>query len=113
MSTVHPSRPPGESILEAWFEHGAVQCKLELAAGVDPDHVHAQMLTLLTEAAEGQYWDGHWKRVDLDARWHLLRITIDEDGADLDDGHLDGHHGKRVPARQLVEGARDYLETHG
>jgi hypothetical protein len=43
----------------------------------------------------------------------VLRITIDEDGADLGDGHLDGHHSKRVPARQLVDGARDYLETHG
>ena len=113
MSAVHPSRPPGESILEAWFEDGAVQCKLELASGADHDHVRSQMLTLLTEAADGQYWAGRWKRVDLNARWHVLRLIVDESDADLDDGHLDGHHSKRVKAGELIAGARDHLATHG
>jgi hypothetical protein len=113
VSAVHPSRPPGESILEVWFEKGGVQCTFDVAAGADPGHVHAQMLTLLTEAASGQYWDGHWKRVDLDARWHLMRVTIDDDGADLGDGHLDAHHSKRLAARDLIAAARDHLAARG
>jgi len=112
LSALHPSRPPDESTLEVWFEHGAAQCKVDLAPGADRDVVHAQMLTLLNEAAEGQYWAGRWKRVDLGARWHVLRLTVGED-SDLDGGHLDGHHSKRVTARELIDSAREYLETHG
>ena len=115
MSAAHPSRPSGESILQAWIEHGVVHCTLELAAGADHDAVRARMVTLLTEAATGQYWAGRWKHVDLDERWHVLLVTMDEgDGdAELGGSHLDGHHAQRVPARDLVEAARDYLETHG
>ena len=112
MSAVHPSRPPDESILEAWFENSIVHCNVELAAGADHGHVHAQMLTLLTEAASGQYWAGRWKRVNLDERWHVLRLTVGED-SDLEGAHLDGHHSERVAARDLVDATREYLESHG
>ena len=112
MSAVHPSRPPGESVLEAWVGNDGLHCELVVAAGADRDHVHAQMVTLLTEAESGQYWDGHWKRIDLDARWRVMRVTIDDDGADLGDGHLDGHHSKRSPARDLIVAARAHLEAH-
>ena len=66
-------------------------------------------MTLLTEAAGGQYWTGRWRHVDLDARWHVMRVTIDEADADLDGAHVDGHHSKRVEARELIEATRDYL----
>jgi len=111
VSAVHPSRPPDESILEAWFEEDGLHCTLEVAAGADHDHVHAQMLTLLTEAATGRYWAGRTKYVDLDARWHVLRLIVGQD-SDLEGAHLDSHHSKRVTARELVEAARDHLATH-
>ena len=110
MSAVHPSLPPDESVLEAWFGKDGFDCKLELAAGADPDHVRAQMLTLLTEAATGQYWAGRWKHVDLGAHWHVLRLTVGED-SDLEGAHLDGHHSKRVEARELVDAAREHLAS--
>ena len=113
MSDPHPGRPPDESTLEVWFDHGAVQGKLDLAPGADRDAVHAQMVTLLHEAATtGQYWAGRWKRVDLAAKWHVLRVVVGED-CDLDGAHLDGHHSTRVTARELVDAARAYLESHG
>ena len=111
MSATHPSRPPDESTLEVWFEHGVAECRLDVAPGADADHVHSQMLTLLTEAADGRYWAGRWKPVDLDARWHVLRLVVGED-SDLDGAHLDGHHSTRVTARELVHAAREYLGTH-
>ena len=113
MSGVHPSRPPGESVLEAWFENDGVHCELVVAAGADRDHVREQMLTLLTEAASGQYWAGRWKRLDLHERWHVLLVTMDERDAELGGSHFDGHHGKRVPARDLIAAARDHLSAHG
>ena len=109
MSAVHPSRPSDESILEAWFEKDGLHCKLEVAAGADHDRVREQMVTLLTEAAGGRYWAGRWRHVDLDARWHVMRVTIDEADADLDEGHVDAHRSKRVKARELIEAARDHL----
>ena len=112
MSGLHPSRPPDESTLEVWFEHGVAQAKFDLAPGADRDAVHAQMVTLLTEAATGQYWASRWKSVDLDAKWHVLRVVVGQD-SDLDGAHFDGHHSKRVTARDLVDAARKYLETQG
>ena len=111
MSALHPSRPPDESILEVWFEHGVAQAKLDIAPGAERDAVHAQMVTLLTEAATGQYWAGRWKPLDLDAKWHVLRVVVGED-SDLDGAHHDGHHSKRVAARELVAAATEYLATH-
>src|SRR5262245_28022790 len=111
MSTVHPSRPPDESTLEVWIEDGDAQCRLDLAPGADRGVVHAQMVTLLNEAATGQYWAGRWKRVDLAAKWHVMRVVVGED-SDLDGAHLDGHHSKRVAARELIDAAREYLATH-
>jgi hypothetical protein len=113
LSLEHPTRPPGESTLDAWFEDGRVQCELELASGVDPYDVRTKMLTLLDEAATGQYWAGRWKHVDLDERWHLLRVTVGEGDPGLGGGPLDTHHSKRVATRDLVAAARAYLATGG
>jgi hypothetical protein len=113
VSTKHPTRPPGESTLDTWFEDGTVRSELELAAGVDPDEVRTKMLTLLDEAATGQYWAGRWKHVDLDERWHRLLVTVGDGAAGLGGGPLDSHHSKRVATRDLVEAARQYLESHG
>jgi len=112
VSTVHPSRPPDESTLEVWFDRGVAQCTVDVAPGADRAVVYAQMLTLLNEAASGQYWAGRWKRVDLGARWHVLRLTVGDD-SDLEEGHLDAHHSKRVAARDLIDAAREHLGTKG
>jgi hypothetical protein len=113
VSLDHPTRPPGENTLDAWFEDGVVHCEVELAAGVDPHEVRTKMLTLLDEAATGQYWAGRWKPVDLDARWHLLRVTVGDGDPGLGGGPLDSHHSKRVAMRELVAAAREHLAKSG
>jgi hypothetical protein len=111
MTSLHPNRPAGDSVLDAWFEDGTVRCELDLAAGADPADVRTKMLTLLDEAANGQYWAGRWKPVDLEARWHVLHVTVGDSDADLGGGPLDTHHSKRTTTRELVQAAREYLAT--
>lgn len=96
--------------LEAYFDGHDVHCEVNVSACADSATARTTIVSILEQAATGEYWAGRWKTFDLDERWHVLRVDVSESGgAGIGGGPLNASEAFLTPKRRLVAAALVHL----